>query len=125
MTCLLDVNALIAALREEHPDFAKTTGWMRGKHPAVCPLSELGFLRVSTNKKALGTSMEDAEALLEKFYGETRPGFIIADIFGRLLRAKNSGAVTDVYLAKLAERHKLKLATLDTGIAHPAVEVIR
>jgi predicted nucleic acid-binding protein len=39
--------------------------------------------------------------------------------------AHKSEAVTDSYLAELAARRGMKLATLDTGIAHAAVEVIR
>jgi predicted nucleic acid-binding protein len=39
--------------------------------------------------------------------------------------AHKSEAVTDSYLAELAARRGMKLATLDTCIAHAAVEVIR
>jgi hypothetical protein len=40
-------------------------------------------------------------------------------------KAPSSNAVTDHYLAELAAANGMKLATLDSGIAHPAVELIR
>jgi hypothetical protein len=39
-------------------------------------------------------------------------------------RPQSSEQVTDHYLADLAVRHGLKLATLDEGIRHPATEVV-
>lgn len=38
---------------------------------------------------------------------------------------KASEAVTDTCLVDLAARHGLRLATLDTGIKHPAVDLAR
>lgn len=37
---------------------------------------------------------------------------------------ETSAQVTDIYLAELASRHGMKLATLDASIKHPAVEGI-
>jgi predicted nucleic acid-binding protein len=68
--------------------------------------------------------MADAEALLEKFYEEEKPVFLPADLSARLLSAKTSDGVTDTYLAFLAEQHRMKLATLDSRISHPAAELI-
>ena len=39
--------------------------------------------------------------------------------------AETAEQVTDHYLAALAARHGFKLATLDAGINHPAVETVR
>jgi len=53
MKHLLDVNVLLAAIWQRHPDFPKADAWLIGRQVATCPLSELGFLRVSTAPKAL------------------------------------------------------------------------
>jgi predicted nucleic acid-binding protein len=37
---------------------------------------------------------------------------------------KKSDEVTDFYLAALAEKHGFKLATMDTGVKHPAAVLI-
>ena len=51
MKHLLDVNVLLAAIWQRHPDFAKADAWLPGRKVATCALSELGFLRISTNKR--------------------------------------------------------------------------
>jgi predicted nucleic acid-binding protein len=60
MTYLLDVNALIAAVWEEHQHFSRMNAWLAGKKLAVCPITEMGFLRVLTNQNTLGVGMEEA-----------------------------------------------------------------
>jgi toxin-antitoxin system PIN domain toxin len=125
MRYLLDVNALIAAIWTNHPDHAKANAWLQGKELATCPLSELGFLRISTNPKALNSDMATSRRLLEAFLQKHKPHFIPADLPALKSSAQKSEQVTDCYLAELAARKEAKLATLDTGIAHRAVEIIR
>jgi predicted nucleic acid-binding protein len=50
--------------------------------------------------------------------------FVGADLPALESKANQSEQVTDAYLADLAGRKDLKLATLDRDISHPAVEVI-
>src|ERR1039458_2416880 len=52
MTYLLDVNVLLAAIWNEHPHHQHAFEWIKGKNVAVCPISELGFIRISTNAKS-------------------------------------------------------------------------
>ena len=52
MTHLLDVNVLLAAVWEEHPLHTRAFKWLNGKSIALCPLAELGFIRISTHPKA-------------------------------------------------------------------------
>lgn len=125
MTYLLDVNALIAVLWTDHSDHEKADAWLKGKQVALCPLSELGFLRISSHPKGLGAPMADAEKLLGDFVRGVSPQFVPADLSASRLGAPRSDSVTDLYLAKLAEAHAMKLATLDSHIAHSAVELIR
>ena len=121
---LLDVNALIAAIWINHPDHAKADAWVRGKQVVTCPLSELGFLRISTNPKALKSDMQSARQLLEGFLQKYKAQFLAADLPALQSKAQNSDQVTDQYLAELASSKGMKLATLDSNIQHPAAELI-
>ncbi len=124
MKYLLDVNALIAAVWTDHVDHTAVDAWIQGRSLATCPLSELGFLRISTHPKALGASMADARNLLQDFLASHKVEFVEADLPALESKASKSEEVTDVYLADLAGRNNLKLATLDHGISHSAVEII-
>lgn len=125
MSHLLDVNVLLASIWTIHEHHGVADEWLRGKRVVVCPLSELGFLRISTHTKApFRVSMSDARKALEKFLSETRATRITDDLPALESHAENSDQVTDQYLAALAERHGYKLATLDGGIKHAAVELI-
>ena len=68
--------------------------------------------------------MEDARKALEMFLSQTKATRIADDLPALKSHAENSGQVTDRYLATLADRHGYKLATLDGGIKHAAVELI-
>jgi len=124
MTFLLDVNALIAAIWVTHAHHSKTDAWLQDKRVALCPISELGFLRISSNPRALAASMSDALKLLEDFYSDAKPQFVPADASAKGLAASASDQVTDLYLADLAASHGMKLATLDAGISHTALDLI-
>jgi hypothetical protein len=68
--------------------------------------------------------MEKARELPARFIKERAAARIPDDLAPLDSYPKNSDQVTDVYLADLAEKHGAKLATLDHGIIHPAVELI-
>jgi uncharacterized protein len=121
---LLDVNVLLAAIWENHPQHTRAFDWLSGKSILLCPLTELGFLRVSTNRKAINAPMAKARELLERFAAERKPEWIPDDLTPLLSHPKKSEEVTDIYLADLAAKHGARLATLDQSITHRAVEVI-
>jgi predicted nucleic acid-binding protein len=121
---LLDVNAVIAAIATNHPDYQKADSWIQGKTIVTCPLSELGFLRVTTNPKSMNLSMTIARQLLDSFLQKNNAEFLAADLPALKAKAHKSDHVTDCYLAELAASKGMKLATLDTGINHSAVELI-
>jgi toxin-antitoxin system PIN domain toxin len=121
---LLDVNCLLAAIWTTHTDHAKADAWVQDKELATCPISELGFLRISTHPKALNCDMTSARALLDDFLSKHSVAFLPADLPSLKSKAARSGAVTDIYLADLAASKRIKLATLDTGIDHQAIEII-
>lgn len=124
MIYLLDVNMVIAAIWEDHTHHARADAWLQGKSVALCPLSELGFLRVSTHPKALKASMSDANSLLTDFWDRAKPDFVPCDLAAVGLKAQKTDQVTDTYLVLLAEHHGMKLATMDAGISGSAVELV-
>lgn len=67
MRYLLDVNVILAAAWASHPEFATADAWLKGKSVVVCPLVELGFLRISTHRKAIAAPMADARKALKRF----------------------------------------------------------
>ena len=123
MTYQMDVSSLLALLWENHVSHARVRAWEGGEQLAVCPIAELGFLRIST--QSFGADMEDARQSLSAWLRKRRPNFIPCDeraLAGR--KAPTGGKTTDFYLAHLAEAHGMKLATLDENIAHHAAFVI-
>ncbi len=124
MTYLLDVSSLIAAIWQDHPDHAKVDLWIPGKSLATCPISELGFLRISTHPKAINAPVGNARSLLDRFLRSQHCAFVPDDMPALECRSSRSESTTDLYLAELASKHAMKLAALDQRIAHPTVEVI-
>lgn len=123
MIYLLDVSVLVALLLKNHVDNAAVENWARGKELAVCPISELGFIRVATG--VYKTSMEAARTTLAEFKQNECLNFVPDNqsaLDGRA--APDSKRTTDWYLANLAEAHGMKWATLDTHADHPVAEVI-
>ena len=121
---LLDVNILLAAIWANHPNHAKAFAWLSGKSIILCPLCELGFLRVSTNKKAINAPMQKARELLIQFAKDRKAVRISDDLPALDSHPGKSEEVTDNYLADLASLHGLRLATLDENITHASVDVI-
>ena len=121
---LLDVNVLLAAIWSNHPQHAKAFAWLSGKTVLVCPLSELGFLRISTNKRAFNAPMEQARKLLDQFVTDRKADRVPDDLPVLDSHPKKSEQVTDLYLADLAAKHGARLGTFDQAIKHIAVDVI-
>lgn len=118
------MNVLLAAIWSHHSRHPEAFAWLEGKQLVLCPLSELGFLRISSHQKAMGIPMEKARTGLETFARERKAEWIADDLPALGSKADKSEQVTDNYLASLAARHGHRLATFDQGITHSAVEVI-
>jgi predicted nucleic acid-binding protein len=98
---------------------------MNGKSVVLCPLAELGFIRISTHPKAsFNAPMAKTREILKKFIVERKAGRIPDDLPALDSKPQKSDEVTDNYLADLAARHGLKLATLDGNIGHPAAVLV-
>ena len=124
MTCLLDINLLMALLWENHEHHALARRWLRGVSAlGTCPVTQLGFARVSSHPLlGYGMKPEQAFTVLRRFLADPRHRFIPDDLSceDRVVRTDLMGGpnqVTDRYLVALARQHGCTLATLDEPLA--------
>jgi toxin-antitoxin system PIN domain toxin len=125
---LLDVNLLIALAWPQHVHHAQAHAWFnRVGHSrwATCPLTQLGFVRISSNPKIVSSAVSPREALVALQRMTALPGhaFWPDDVSPAgqtefaALSLVGHRQVTDAYLLALCRRHKGRLATLDRGLA--------
>lgn len=95
---------------------------------ASCPLTQLGFLRL-TKQLRRDVGIHQIGAVLESICRHVRHIFVPADMDvrgadWRLILGHQQ--ITDAYLAGLARHHGLKLATFDQVlvVTHPDVAVL-
>ena len=69
--------------------------------------------------------MEAVRQSLEKFITERQAGRIADDLPALASHPQMSEQVTDYYLADLAAKHGLKLATFDEQLKHPSAELVQ
>jgi predicted nucleic acid-binding protein len=124
MTYLVDVSTLLALLWRDYEHHRRVVAWVRDESVAICPIVELGFLRVST-QPIFGASVGEARQMLADWIERTEPKVVPCDA-GALdgIAPPTGGRTTDYYLANLAERNGLKWATLDERCSHPAAFLI-
>jgi predicted nucleic acid-binding protein len=121
---LLDINVLLAGIWTVHSEHARAFAWLEDKEIVICPITELGFIRISSNRRTFAYEMDRVRSGLEKFYEERKPEIIPDDLRPLQSHPRTSDEVTDHYLADLAAKYGLKFATFDRRIKHPAVELI-
>ena len=123
MIYLLDISTLVALLLAEHEHNKKVFAWAAKKELAICPLTELGFLRV-----AIGTynaTPDQARKTLKDFWDAKKPQFVPDDISALAGEPFPSyRKSTDWYIANLASKHGMKWATTDHKANHPVAEFI-
>ncbi len=114
MSHLLDVNFLLACAWQSHASHVKARAWLEAQTSfTTCPISQLGFLRVSMSP-GYRASFMDALAALEDITARMGAQFIADDLAGAKAPPVTSYSdMTDAYLVVLAKAHSLKLATLD------------
>lgn len=131
-SALLDVNVLLALAWASHPQFAAAEKWFLAERPrwASCPLTELGFLRLSSNRNVIpnaGTpqlALRALEMLRQQARHEFWPDdFSPADepLLGRL---QGHNQVTDAYLLGLARKNRGVLVSFDVGLKAMARELL-
>ena len=82
MTFLLDTNALLALAWQNHEHHVVATRWLRSvKSFATCPITQGGFLRLSSNP-ALGfaNGTDDAFVSLDSILADERHEFWADDL---------------------------------------------
>jgi toxin-antitoxin system PIN domain toxin len=122
---LLDVNALLALLWENHVFHAQMTRWFVSKENrgwATCPITELGFVRIVSNVAYMkpAPSIRSALDLLQnttnasknhQFWVDDLALSALSPSIRRCLQGHKQ--ITDSYLLTLAMHHKAKLVTFD------------
>jgi uncharacterized protein len=125
---LLDTNLLIALAWPQHVHHARAHAWF-GRDGragwATCPLTQLGFIRISSNPKIIkeAVSPRDAAAILSKIialpghhFWPDIPSPAQSELFSSTTLVGHR-QVTDAYLLTLTLHQKGKLATLDGGLS--------
>ena len=133
---LLDLNVLIALVDSGHQHYQAAQDWFisSGKdHVGLCPLTEAGFLRITTNPayRPEPRTIEEAIAVLQVLkehprfahpvfgYWEIKESWIkVTAPFAARIRGHQQ--VTDAYLLGLAIKEKGALVTFDKGIQYMA-----
>jgi toxin-antitoxin system PIN domain toxin len=124
VTFLLDVNLIMALLWENHEHHEAARGWFRrGAGFATCPVTQLGFARISSHPiLGYGMSPDQAFGVLRRLLADPRHRFVPDDLSceDRVVRTdwmNGTNQVTDHYLVALARQHRLTLATFDQPLA--------
>jgi len=134
---LLDVNVLLALAWPNHQFHAAALRALHSRRGrwATCALTQLGFIRLSSNSAAIPTAKGPAEAaaLLEAMvadpshvYLESLPSPVAKDCRGAFGGILGSRQVTDAYLLMLARRNHAIFVTFDTkleGLADPETPI--
>lgn len=128
MIGLLDVNVLVALAWPNHVHHGAASAWFTGARAlgwATCPLTESGFVRVSSNPAALPTAVTPAQAV-EMIHGyRSLDGHqlwvddtSLADAHSiDIHQVATYRQVTHAHLLALAIRHDGRLVTLDRRIS--------
>jgi toxin-antitoxin system PIN domain toxin len=133
---LLDVNALVALAWDAHVHHEAAAAWFdRQSGPwATCPVSEAGFIRVSSNPTVLAgaISVEKALGVLRDLRAIGEHRFLINDVSptdADFPAIAGHRQLTDALLLTVARRAEMVLVTFDAGLGALAggdgVELLR
>ena len=133
---LLDVNALVALAWDSHVHHAAMRAWFAANGPAgwaTCPITESGFVRVSSNPIVLPSAIgvDAAREVLSALRAHAGHRFLTDDVSvtdGDVPAFAGYRQVTDAHLLTLARRRGVRLVTFDASIlamgAESDVEVL-
>jgi uncharacterized protein len=121
---LLDVNALVALAWDSHVHHARMRMWFTENSSggwATCPLTESGFVRVSSNPQVLPAAIGvgAARTVLSTLRARDDHRFLTDDVSlsdSDVPAITGYRQVTDVHLLTLARRHGVRLVTFDGGV---------
>ncbi len=124
---LLDTNVLLALAWPNHVHHPETRAWFRQKGAdrfRTCPLTQTGFVRISSNPAFTAEAVAPADALLLLRRLCNMPGhefwpddLSLAEAAPPVARLAGHRQVTDAYLLALTVSHEGILATLDRAIS--------
>jgi toxin-antitoxin system PIN domain toxin len=125
---LLDVNALVALAWDSHVHHAAIRAWFAANGAdgwATCPVTESGFVRVSSNPKVLphAIGVEAARAILVTLRASEGHRFLTDDVSladEDIPTMTGYRQVTDAHLLTLARRRGERLVTFDSGLSRLA-----
>lgn len=121
---LLDVNALVALAWDSHIHHARMRAWFGANSArgwATCPITESGFVRVSSNPKVLSHAIgvDAARGVLSTLRALGDHSFLTDDVSltdGDVPTMTGHRQVTDAHLLTLARRRRVRLVTFDAGL---------
>jgi uncharacterized protein len=121
---LLDVNALIALAWDSHVHHVTMRAWFAENAAngwATCPITESGFVRVSSNGKAMPSAIgvDAARAVLSALRAVDGHRFLTDDVSitdRDVPPIVGHRQVTDAHLLALARRRRARLVTFDRGV---------
>ncbi len=121
---LLDVNSLVALAWDSHVHHARMRAWFAENSSggwATCPLTESGFVRVSSNPQVLPAAIgiDAARAVLSTLRALDTHRFLTDDVSlsdNDVPAITGYRQVTDAHLLTLARRRGVRLLTFDAGV---------
>jgi toxin-antitoxin system PIN domain toxin len=126
---LLDVNVLVAMAWPNHQFHLAAIQRLESRRNrwATCALTQLGFIRLSSNPAVVPSPRRPAEAAAllgvmvqdaRHVYLEALPSPITQEFGVALEGLLGHQQVTDAYLLALARRHKAAFVTFDARVKH-------
>jgi toxin-antitoxin system PIN domain toxin len=121
---LLDVNALVALAWDSHVHHAAIRSWFTANGStgwATCPITESGFVRVSSNPIVLPSAIgvDAARGVLSTLRTHPDHRFLTDDVSmgdSDVPSIVGYRQVTDAHLLTLARRRGVRLVTFDSRI---------
>ena len=116
---LPDVNLLLAYGWHSHSKHEQCRSWL-DSHTSffTCPITELGFLRVSMSP-GYRASMADVMSVLNSITQKDNSRFIHCEVpVSTIEKIMSYKETTDAYLVELSKAHSCKLATLDKALVN-------
>lgn len=121
---LLDVNALVALAWDVHVHHDAVATWFDARTGpwATCPVSEAGFVRISSNPKTLSGALriDDARGVLSDLRDVGEHTFLTNDVSltdTDMPSIVGHQQVTDALLLTVARRAGVALVTFDATLA--------
>lgn len=121
---LLDVNALVALAWDSHVHHTAMRAWFKANGSAgwaTCPITESGFVRVSSNPIVLPSAIgvDAARGVLSALRAHPGHRFLADDVSmsdGDVPAVAGYRQVPDAHLLTLARRRDVRLVTFDASI---------